>query len=230
MKCLALLTLALLPAVAWGQASSGSTSQSVAGAQVTTAPVQSLTLQAAPYPTDTKTTVRNSPQVFAPSMQPTTPCTSVVSGGMSVVGFGLSLGGSYEDKECTRREFARVLAQMGYPDAGLAVLCRNEEVALAAPQLCKRSDFVANRPEDYVGSERPVMPPAPVQPKKVVAAIPMATEIGTVGYGPNGNLFRYTGNTWVAEEVWQKQQQQAAERAMTPRPEVLINSSKGEVK
>ena len=226
MKCRSLLLiLALLPVVALGQVTAGSNSQSTAGAQVTTAPVQSLTVEAAPYPTATTSTIRNSPQVFAPAMQPTTPCTSVMSGGMSVVGFGLSLGGSYEDKECTRREFARVLAQMGYPDAGLAVLCRNEEVSLAAPQLCKRSEYVATRPEDYVGSERPVMPPAPVQPRKDAPVPSLQPMAGTVGYGPMGNQFRYNGTSWVAEDAWQRQQQQqqqAAEKALMPRPEVLI--------
>jgi hypothetical protein len=227
MRCSAMLILTLSLSVGSATAQTvTSTSGSQAGAQVGVLanPSQVLTLEAAPYPTATTTTVRNSPQVFAPSMQPTTPCTSVVSGGMSVVGFGMSLGGSYEDKECTRREFARVLAQMGYSDAGLAVLCRNEEVAAAAPQLCKRSAYTASRPEDYVSSEPPVMPPAKVMPNKEVATQQLATPgVGTTGYGINGQSFRWSGTAWVTEEAWKQQQQQAAEKALIPRPELMLS-------
>jgi hypothetical protein len=209
LKYLVVLAIALHAFNVHAQSSVGaaSGSQSAATVGVNAAPQQTLTVQSAPYPTDTTSTVRTAPQVFAPSMQPTTPCTSIISGGASVVGFGLSIGGSYEDKECTRREFARVLAQMGYPDAGVAVLCRNDEVAAAAPQLCKRSEYVATRPETYVGSEPPVMPPARIRPdagqNPQQAMIPAK---GSIGYGVNGQQMRYNGSGWISEVEFAQQE------------------------
>jgi hypothetical protein len=110
----------------------------------------------------------------------------------------MTLGGSYEDKECTRREYARVLAQMGHPDAGLAILCANPEVRSTSPQLCSRSDFVSGRSEAYVGAEPPVMPPAPVRPSK--PAPPPGPAVGQTGYDTNGNRMVFNGAAWVAEQ------------------------------
>jgi hypothetical protein len=125
---------------------------------------------------------------------------AMVSGGLSVVGFGLSLGGGLEDKECTRREFARVLAQMGFSDAGLAMLCGNDEVRRTSPQLCSRSDYTSGRPETYVGSEPPVMPPAAVKPNSAPRP-PPGPAIGQLGYDTSGNRMQYNGAAWVSMET-----------------------------
>jgi hypothetical protein len=109
----------------------------------------------------------------------------------------MTLGSGIEDKECTRREFARVLAQMGFPDAGLAMLCGNQEVRHTSPQLCARSDYVSGKSETYVGSEPPVMPPAKVMPSKPLP--PPGPAIGQMGYDTNGNRMIYNGATWIPE-------------------------------
>jgi hypothetical protein len=116
-----------------------------------------------------------------------------------VVGFGLTIGGGYEDKECTKREYARLLAQLGFPDAGLALMCSNPEVRGTSPQLCSRSDFVSGRPETYVGAEPPVMPPAPVKPAR--PAPPPGPAIGQIGYDQNGSRVTFNGAAWVEQSA-----------------------------
>jgi hypothetical protein len=192
MRCL--LMLCLLPTFALAQTSASSTATSTGQSTVTTSPTQSITSNS--YSPDR---ISTAPAIFAPAMQPTAPCTTAMTGGVSVVGFGLSLGGNLEDKECTRREFARVLAQMGHSDAGLAMLCGNEEVRRTSPQLCSRSDYVSGRPETYVGAEPPVMPPAAVKPSK--PSPPPGPEIGQQGYDTNGNRMVFNGAAWVPAVV-----------------------------
>jgi len=174
-------------------ATTNSSSTSQAGSVANNQPVQSITSNST-----SPNRISTAPAIFSPTMSPTAPCTSVLSGGVSVVGFGLSLGGNYEDKECTRREFARVLAQMGYSDAGLAMLCGNEEVRKTSPQLCARSDYVSGRAETYVSSEPPVMPPAAVKPNKPMP--PPGPAVGQMGYDANGNRMTYNGVAWVMEQ------------------------------
>jgi len=180
-----------LPAIAQTSTStSGSGSTAQVGVQAS--PSQSITSN-----NTSPSRITTAPAIFAPAISPTGPCNSVLSAGVSVVGFGMTLGGSHEDKECTRREFARVLAQMGFSDAGLAMLCGNDEVRRTSPQLCSRSDYVSGKPETYVGAEPPVMPPAPIKPNK--PAPPPGPAIGQIGYDPSGNRMIYNGAAWVAE-------------------------------
>lgn len=190
-----LVALLALPALAQtgSTATSNTSSTSQAGSVANNQPVQSITSNST-----SPNRISTAPAIFSPTMSPTAPCTSVLSGGVSVVGFGLSLGGNYEDKECTRREFARVLAQMGFSDAGLAMLCGNDEVRRTSPQLCARSDYTSGRAETYVGSEPPVMPPAPVRPSK--PAPPPGPAVGQTGYDTNGNRMTFNGAAWVMEQ------------------------------
>jgi hypothetical protein len=196
---LAWILAALLPLSAAAQslptssASTNSSSTSQAGSVANNQPVQSITSNST-----SPDRISTAPAIFAPAMSPTAPCMAIMSGGVSVVGFGLTLGGGLEDKECTRREFARVLAQMGHADAGLAMLCGNAEVRATSPQLCARSDYVSARSETYVGSEPPIMPPAAVRPSKPVA--PAGPAVGQLGYDTNGNRMVYNGAAWVAEQ------------------------------
>lgn len=75
--------------------------------------------------------IRTTPDVFAPAIGVSAPCQTALSGGVSVMGFGGSLGGSKEDTGCTMRETARVLSEMGQPAAGLRVMCNNPMAAKA---------------------------------------------------------------------------------------------------
>lgn len=53
-------------------------------------------------------TVRGVPNAIAPSVQPTTPCAIPLNGAGSGVGFGISLGTAYVDRNCELREDVRL--------------------------------------------------------------------------------------------------------------------------
>lgn len=52
--------------------------------------------------------VENVPDAYAASIQPTTPCAIPLTGAGSGVGFGISLGTAYVDRECEIRETVRL--------------------------------------------------------------------------------------------------------------------------
>lgn len=80
--------------------------------------------------------VKNTPGVIAPNTYPTAPCMGSSSVGGSGVGFGVSFGTSWTDKECGLRETARSFMSMGLPTDALAILC-SSEFAAAAPSCNK---------------------------------------------------------------------------------------------
>src|SRR6202020_3656205 len=57
-------------------------------------------------------TIRNTPEVIAPSVVGGNPCSVGASGGVSLPGFGLAVGGSWEGKGCERRQLAALLYNM----------------------------------------------------------------------------------------------------------------------
>jgi hypothetical protein len=75
--------------------------------------------------------------VYAPPIGVTAPCYIGLSGGITVMGFGASLGGSMEDKGCTLRETSRLLFGIGQTQAAAKVMCNNPEAAVAmGPSIC----------------------------------------------------------------------------------------------
>jgi hypothetical protein len=58
-------------------------------------------------------------------------CMGSSSAGGQGVGFGLSLGTTWHDKDCVRRKDARELYNMGQRKASLALLCQSDSVAAA---------------------------------------------------------------------------------------------------
>lgn len=60
---------------------------------------------------------------IGPSMSPSAQCMGVATGGAQTMGFGISLGKSYESKPCNQRELARLFASMGKSEAAMSVLC-----------------------------------------------------------------------------------------------------------
>lgn len=76
-----------------------------------------------------KYTVKTNAAVFAPSAYASSPCRIGLSGGVSLVGLGLSAGGSVEDEGCTIRENARILNALGANDAALRLMCNDAKVA-----------------------------------------------------------------------------------------------------
>lgn len=77
------------------------------------------------------TTVRMVPDPYAPTMNATSPCRISVSGGVTVIGVGVSGGGSVEDDPCNLRETARLLSGIGYPDAAARIMCNDPRSAKA---------------------------------------------------------------------------------------------------
>lgn len=83
--------------------------------------------------------VRNVPDAIAPMISGgTNPCLVGMSAAGSVVGFGMSAGGTWNDESCERRNLAIILMNAGqsFEDpalahAGLEVLCQHDDVATA---------------------------------------------------------------------------------------------------
>lgn len=71
------------------------------------------------------------PNVQAPAIWSNNPCVVALSGGVSVAGFGASIGAGIEDRDCTRRALAQHLVSMGEAPAAREVLCENSEVRAA---------------------------------------------------------------------------------------------------
>lgn len=73
---------------------------------------------------------RQSPAVIAPALTSagTGVCLGSISGGVSVMGAGASLGMTKVDKGCERRSGAALLYQMGYRDAALKLLMNDDEI------------------------------------------------------------------------------------------------------
>ena len=62
--------------------------------------------------------LRNTPEIVAPSIIGGNPCTVGMSGGVSLPGFGIVTGGSWEGKACERRQLAALLYNMGHDMSG----------------------------------------------------------------------------------------------------------------
>lgn len=73
-------------------------------------------------------------------------CMGSSTAGAQGVGFGISLGSTWTDKNCTRLKSARQLDMMGYKEAAVQVMCLNKEVEVAMKaagtpcSLIKRKD------------------------------------------------------------------------------------------
>lgn len=81
-------------------------------------------------------TLKNAPQVIAPNILPTVPCASVTSGGISVVGAGVSFGTAHQDEDCNLRETARLFHAVGMVSDALDVICMSKHAAAA--KACKQ--------------------------------------------------------------------------------------------
>jgi len=73
-------------------------------------------------------TVRNVPDVVAPSIIGGNPCTIGASGGLGVSGFGITGGATWADRACERRQNAALLYNIGKHAAAVALLCQDPHV------------------------------------------------------------------------------------------------------
>jgi hypothetical protein len=76
-------------------------------------------------------TLRNVPEIVAPNISGGNPCLVGASGGLAVAGFGMTLGGGWEDKGCERRNSAALLNNIGQQAVAVALMCQDASVALA---------------------------------------------------------------------------------------------------
>jgi len=89
-------------------------------------------------PDKIKETLRTTPVISAPSLTTTLTetCLGSASGGLSVVGFGMTGGKTYVDQACVRRLNAREIAQtLGDRDAAREIMCGDAEVNAAYKTL-----------------------------------------------------------------------------------------------
>jgi hypothetical protein len=73
-------------------------------------------------------TIRNTPEVIAPSVVGGNPCSVGASGGVSLPGFGVALGGTWADKACERRQEAALLFNMGENKVAVELMCQDDSV------------------------------------------------------------------------------------------------------
>jgi len=104
---------------------------------VTPAPV-TLTVNEAPIPANTverieqgTLNVRSVPNVFGGNVYPTAPCMGSSTVGAAALGWGASVGTSWSDHECGKRETARSFQNLGLTADAVAVLCSSEYAAVA---------------------------------------------------------------------------------------------------
>lgn len=189
---LSLLALVALALPAYAQtaisgSASGSASDARAAAVTGSAAVIQQTFQGASPQTrntvayegqfrqDYRATIRNTPDAYAPPVTGgTNPCTNGVSGGGSVAGFGLALGGSWSDPNCERRNLSALLHNQG-------------QIALAQEVLCE-TDTVRN-------ARRRLGNPCPADvPPGTPVVTPAATQVAYQQVVGGGS--RPTGNDW----------------------------------
>jgi len=125
---------------------SGSKSTAIGGGASKS--TSSITINQAPIPTATTTTVNNEgtstvknvPSVFAPGLAAAglETCLGSVSGGGSFVGTGFSFGSTIPDPGCAARLDARTLWSMGLKKAAIARLCLGGEIRAAMPEICNQ--------------------------------------------------------------------------------------------
>jgi hypothetical protein len=82
--------------------------------------------------------VKTNAAVFAPGLSAAglETCLGSASGGVSVVGFGLTGGSSYPDEGCQARLDSRTLWAMGLKKAALARLCQRDQIYRSMPDIC----------------------------------------------------------------------------------------------
>jgi hypothetical protein len=117
-----------------------SSSTSIAGANSSSGSVaastnagnnQNISFNSPTIPTNT--TLNNVPNVYAPGLAAagSEVCLGSVSAGGAGAGFGVTIGGTFVDRECQLRLNARTLAVLGYPRAARETMCLDPDVRQA---------------------------------------------------------------------------------------------------
>lgn len=109
-------------------------------------------------------TIKNTPEVIAPSIVGGNPCSVGVSGGIGLPGFGITGGGTWADKGCERRQVAALLWNIEQHTAALEVLCKDGDVRdamkiVGTPCAADRQIAVASVPAPAPAVITTVLPP-----------------------------------------------------------------------
>src|SRR6202035_1509304 len=101
----------------------------------TTSGAESSVNVSSPAHTTSKSTNRliTPPTVVAPGLAAAgiETCLGSASGGLSVMGTGVTCGSTIPDEACSIRLAARQLNAFGYPKAAIALMCQDQRVAQA---------------------------------------------------------------------------------------------------
>lgn len=89
--------------------------------------------------------VKTVASAIAPNINPSAVCMGSISAAGGFLGFGLSGGGSYTDKECALRENARILGQLGMVAGAVSLMCTIEEVMNSMRGQCEEAMFATSR-------------------------------------------------------------------------------------
>jgi len=109
-------------------------------AQTTSGATSSVSINN-PAPTDTKARVITAPPIAAPGLAAAgvETCLGSATGGLSIMGGGITFGRTYPDEGCNIRLAARQLFAFGFQKAAMALMCQDAHVAeamQAAGQPC----------------------------------------------------------------------------------------------
>lgn len=81
-------------------------------------------------------TIRSAPAISPPTMYTMSTCSTPVSGGVSIIGFGASGGTVISSKTCEQEQedaiYVPLLGKLGYNDIAMALLCENKDIQTAA--------------------------------------------------------------------------------------------------
>ena len=157
----ALLLLAAAPAFSQ-EANSGAAAQAGANASVNgTSQSGAIALGgnnlSINNPADITTEVRNVPAVSAPGVVTAFNCAQAVSAGASIVGGGISFGGTYTDKNCERIAQAAALNTLAGADVALYHL------ASGSPEICASLRDTGRISPNSVCGDEPRNPLRPTQ-------------------------------------------------------------------
>jgi len=133
-------------------------------------------------------------------------CLGSASGGLSLMGTGLTFGSTLPDPGCNLRLTARQLYAFGFKAAAIALMCQDQRVAEAMAtvgEACPSAQMAANdKPEISVGSidrPRPVGQPLQlVRPRPVVRPHKVAHAAGRKPK-PKPSLAPLANVAWLME-------------------------------
>jgi len=149
----------------------------------TTSGAMSMVNISDPANVNTTTRLTTPPTIVAPGLAAAgvETCLGSASGGLSLMGTGLTFGSTVPDSGCTLRLTARQLYAFGFKAAAIALMCQDQHVAEAMAtvgEACPSAHLAANDgPEISVGSierPRPVSQPLQLVPPRVVEPRPVA--------------------------------------------------------